>query len=164
MEKTDLAFLGNKKRPWVLIIVVGVFLFLATTITPADNDGTSYMEPSYVKITVGEADIVAEIADTNTKRTRGLSGRNILEGNEGMLFVFEKPDHYGFWMKEMNFPIDIIWIGEDMRVRGITEHISPDTYPEVFYPPAEVRFVLETSAGFARSHDIKNGDLLLVRQ
>lgn len=147
----------------MLVAICGVFLFFAATLMPARN-GNLYIGPSYVVVGVGKTEISAEIADTDTKRTRGLSGRKALGNNEGMLFVFEKPNHYGFWMKEMNFPIDIIWIGEDMRVRGITEHISPDTYPEVFYPPTEVRFVLETSAGFARAHDIKNGDLLSIRQ
>lgn len=160
MEKTDLAFFENKKRPWVFLIMLGVFLFLATTLAPAGNDDTSYMGPSYVKITVGGTDIVTEIADTDAKRARGLSGRDVLGENEGMFFIFEKLDTYGFWMKEMNFPIDIIWVGEDMRVLGITKNISPDTYPKVFYPPAPTQFVLETPAGFVQLHNIEKGDLL----
>ena len=112
---------------------------------------------------VGRTEVRVEIADTDAERMRGLSGRDALGENAGMFFVFERTGYYGFWMKDMRFPIDIVWIGEDMRVAGITENISPETFPEVFYPPAPAQFVLEVPAGFSRSKDIRIGSLLKIR-
>jgi len=99
------------------------------------------------EITVGGIPFSIEVVDTETTRMRGLSGREWLAENEGMLFVFQEPDFYGFWMKDMRFPIDIIWLDEDFGVIDIIESVSPETFPTIFYPPKPVRFVLEISAG-----------------
>lgn len=52
-------------------------------------------------------------------------------------------------MKDMNFPIDIVWIGEDWKVVSINTLVNPDTYPEVFYPALPVKYVLELNSGEA---------------
>jgi hypothetical protein len=91
-----------------------------------------------------------EFADTSLERERGLSGRAVLPDDYGMLFVFPEPDLYGFWMKDMLVPIDIIWVNADGTIAGITESISPDTYPAAFFPPAPVPYVLEVRAGLSR--------------
>jgi hypothetical protein len=92
-----------------------------------------------------------EIADTPEERERGFSGRADVPGGYGLLFVFDRADRYGFWMKDMLVPIDIIWLQDDGTILGIEEAVSPDTYPTPFYPPEPVRFVLETRAGEARA-------------
>lgn len=94
-------------------------------------------------IEIGERRIEIEIADTDEERKQGLSQRTHLEENQGLLFIFEKPDYYGFWMKEMLFPIDIIWIDENRRVVDIMREIRPETFPHVFYPKLPVLYVLE---------------------
>ncbi|OHA92045.1 MAG: hypothetical protein A3J09_00920 [Candidatus Zambryskibacteria bacterium RIFCSPLOWO2_02_FULL_51_21] len=91
--------------------------------------------------------LVLEIANTDAERTQGLSGRASLPAGTGLLFVFESPGKYGFWMKDMNFPIDIVWLGDGMLPVGIEKNVSPDSYPQVFYPPVPVRYVLEVNAG-----------------
>jgi len=88
-----------------------------------------------------------EIADTDAERILGLSGRESLPAGMGLLFVFEEPGMHGFWMKDMKFAIDIIWLGENYEVLGIEKNVSPQTYPEVFYPPQPVKYVLETNPG-----------------
>ena len=85
------------------------------------------------------------IADSLAERAQGLSGTAALAPDEGMLFVFERAGMYGFWMKDMYYPIDIIWLNDELRPVGITKNISPDTFPTVFYPPVPVRYVLEVS-------------------
>ncbi len=90
-----------------------------------------------------------EIADTPLKQEQGLSGRAVIPDNYGMLFVFAEPDRYGFWMHEMLTSIDILWLADDGTILGLEENVSPDTYPESFYPPEPVRYVLETRAGYA---------------
>lgn len=101
--------------------------------------------------------IKAFVADTEAERVQGLSGRNDLNEGEGMLFVFDEPNKYGIWMKNMNFPIDIVW-AEDGKIIYIEKSVSPTSYPKVFYPPSSVRFVLELSAGFCDTHNLKVGD------
>lgn len=109
-------------------------------------------------VTINGYELEIEIARTPEEQTRGLSGRGSLAENAGMLFVYENSLTPGFWMKEMNFPIDIIWISSDHKVIDITENIAPETFPQVFYPSLPVQYVLEVNAGWAESHNTKIGD------
>ncbi len=88
-----------------------------------------------------------EVVDTERERTRGLSGRESLGKNAGMLFVFPVSNTYGFWMKDMNFSIDIVWLDENFEIVYIKEEVSPETYPESFRPDTPARYVLEVNAG-----------------
>lgn len=99
-----------------------------------------------------------EVARTPEEQARGLSGRESLAENAGMLFVYEQSITPSFWMKEMNFPLDIIWIGEDKKIVDITENMLPETYPQTFQPKALVQYVLEVNAGWAKNHNISIDD------
>lgn len=88
-----------------------------------------------------------EIADTPELRALGLSGRDALPGGEGVLFVFDHPDLWGFWMKDMKFSIDIVWMDENFSIVHVERAVSPLTYPKIFYPTAKARYVLEVNAG-----------------
>ena len=108
--------------------------------------------------------ISVEIADTQDERTQGLSGRKELLKNNGMLFVFDHPDRYSFWMKEMRFPIDIIWLDENFSVIMIAESIPPESFPKSFTPDAPALYVLEVPAGFSEENHLVEGDRLLLHQ
>ena len=97
-----------------------------------------------------EQEFAFEIADTDTERVQGLSGRKSIPANYGLLFVFPEAGTHGFWMKDMHVSIDIAWLATDGTVLKIDEAVSPDTYPSVFYAPSPVRLVLETRAGEMR--------------
>lgn len=116
-------------------------------------------EYSYKKIIIGDKTIFVEIADSQEKRTKGLSGRNSLPKNKGMLFLFDKPDFYGFWMKGMNFPLDFIWI-KDNEVIELTKNVKPEDFqpPNLLIPKDRVNKVLEVNAGFIEEFNIKIGD------
>jgi len=109
---------------------------------------------------IGDTIIKLEVADTDTSRIKGLSGRESLPSDTGLLFVFEKPDKYGIWMKDMRLPIDIAWIDQNFKIVHIEQKISPDTYPKIFYPTEDSLYVLETNAGFLSQNNIKIGDLI----
>lgn len=98
-----------------------------------------------------------EIADTTPTRTRGLSGKANLSENEGMLFVFTTTGHHHFWMKEMNFPIDIIWLDEDKKIVDITHSLHPETYPETYTSITPAKYVLEIKAGLSEQYKFKIG-------
>jgi hypothetical protein len=111
----------------------------------------------------GGVTLQIEYATTTEARERGLSGRMSVPGDYGMLFVFEKDDQYGFWMKDMEVPIDIFWLDAQKRVVSSALEVATSTFPTVFYPNIPARYVLETEAGFGRAHGIATGTPLLLK-
>lgn len=105
----------------------------------------------------GEVIIPVSIADTEEERIVGLSGTLSLPTGTGKLFVFETSAFHGFWMKDMAYPIDIIWIDDSMRVVGSALFVTPESYPDVWYPPSPVKYVLEIAAGQAQELGITEG-------
>lgn len=109
-------------------------------------------------LTIKEIPIVVEIANNPATRIRGLGGRESLPEKEGMLFAFAKSGRYEFWMKDVKFPIDIIWFDQDFKVVDLKEIILPSTYPETFSSKEKARFALEVNSGFVHKYGIKIGD------
>ena len=104
----------------------------------------------------------SNIADNAVRRAQGLSGRPSLGENEGLLFVFPSPGNNGFWMKDMKFPIDIVWISGD-KIIGFSENLQPEPEKSVFslpifYPPGMADQVLEISAGAVAKYNLQVGD------
>ncbi len=147
----------------LLVLVILVFVvFLVINYKDQNLSNTSNLNSQEEKsfVYINDIQIKIENADTLEKQTLGLSGRSSLAEGEGMIFTFEKPDVYKFWMKDMNFPIDIIWIGEDMKVSYIKENATPESYPEAFGPETNTKYVVEVSSGFVNRNNIKVGDNL----
>ena len=113
-------------------------------------------------IYIGSVAIAVTVADTEQKRMKGLSGTQKLRDLEGKLFVFPENGHYGFWMKDMLIPLDIIWIDKNLQIVHFEENVSPDTFPKVFTPDEEAHFVLEMNAHFVSSLKLKLGDRLTL--
>lgn len=111
-----------------------------------------------IQVKIGGQDIKVDLALTSDEHSQGLSGRTVLEENEGLLFVFNKPDKYSFWMKDMNFPIDIIWISEDLKVVYLKKNALPAFYPESYAPAQDAKYVLEVISGFSEKNNLKVGD------
>lgn len=91
---------------------------------------------------------------------QGLSGRISMPEDQGMLFVFDRPSRYCFWMKDMRFPIDIIWLSADKKVLEFAENVEPKTYPNNFCPAQPAQFVIEVNAGVAREVKLEEGKQL----
>lgn len=104
------------------------------------------------------------VANTEKAREQGLSGRAYLTPDTGMLFIFDVPDKYAFWMKDMNFPIDIIWLDENLKVVDIQKNADPSSYPKTFKPRENVKYVLEVVSGFSEKNNLKIGDVLQFLQ
>ncbi len=103
-----------------------------------------------------------EIADTPEARERGLMFRRQLAPNEGMVFVWDAPGFYPFWMKNTLIPLDIIWLDDKGRVVSIASSVPPcKADPCPTYPPrGNASYVVEVVAGFAAAHGVKEGDVL----
>lgn len=150
---------------FLLLISAALFILVILRIQPTMRHIT--MERAHVSI--GSAQFDARVADTRALRAQGLSGSAPLADGEGMLFLFEKPGIYGFWMKGMTFPIDIVWIRSG-KVIGYEEHLAAppllarNEEIETFYPPGEIDAVLEISAGAARKAGIQSGQDVIIRK
>jgi len=106
--------------------------------------------------------VTAELAVSDAERQLGLMFRPKINDDQAMLFIFEEEDTHSFWMKNMRFPIDILWLDKDRRVVHIEARVPPcaqDPCPS--YPsPQPARFVLEISSGGAAAHKLKPFDRL----
>ncbi len=171
-KKVGIGFVGILERI-ALVIAFGFAVYLIGTHSDwiqekallvqlywnADASDQGYeVVPAEIEDTV----ISVLIADTPEKWELGLSGREVLSSKKGMLFVFDSPQRHGIWMKDMLFPIDIIWLDENMRVIQTMTDIEPDTYPQVFEPETQDLYVLEMRAGFVDRANIKIGSELVI--
>lgn len=119
-----------------------------------------YFNPLVPKLTIGTHLFSYDIAITDSQRQQGLSGRDRLPESHGMLFVFQNKAQHGFWMKDMNFALDFIWI-DDTIVVDITENVPPPAPGEqitAVAPRVPVNRVLEVNAGTVQRTGIKIGD------
>lgn len=116
-------------------------------------------------VRINQMTYLVETAITTEEQTRGLSYRDQLEENRGMLFIYNEERAWQFWMNEMKFPIDVIWIAGNKVV-----DISPDVpdpaktnnIPVIMSPKVPARFVLEVNAGSANKHNIQVGDAVAI--
>lgn len=133
------------KRKHVLYVLLGLFcIFVAVGVY-----FTLHRTTVESTLLFPDSGMHYEIVTTLEEQERGLGGRKEIPDNYGMLFIFPRKDRYGFWMKDMLASIDIIWLSSDGTITKIDENVSPTSYPEVYYPPEPLQYVLETQAGFA---------------
>lgn len=149
----------------IAAIVFGAIIALALFSVPYINKLTSIEHKSEIKI--NDQFIIADVVISEEDRKQGLSGRKNLNINEGMLFLFDRAGNYGFWMKSMKFPIDIIWIN-DGRIVGVEENIDPQIGAssidlKIYYPPVPAQQVLELAAGRVKLLRAKIGDAVKIR-
>lgn len=139
----------------------------ATSTTPATSTSTTapaslYAYPSLGEgqgiITLGGQTIYADLAENPAQQELGLGNRASLGAHQGMLFLFPNDDVHMFWMKDMSFSIDMIWMADDGTVIYIQPNVAPSTYPSAFGPSSVSRYVLEVPANFAANNDITVGD------
>jgi len=107
-----------------------------------------------------KGDLSVFVATSSEDQEQGLGGRDAMPSDEGMLFAFDQPGSYSFWMQDMNFPLDLVWVNEDKTVAGLTPDVATSTYPDTFVPPNDVSYVLELNAGVADKFGIATGTLL----
>jgi uncharacterized membrane protein (UPF0127 family) len=104
--------------------------------------------------------INAQVADNFFKKSLGLMYRETIREEEGMLFLFKRERKPRFWMKNMKFPIDVIFVSGDFKIVDIIENTQPNNslFCFGFKPKRPAKYVVETKAGFCKKHGIKIGD------
>ncbi|KKQ66763.1 MAG: hypothetical protein US86_C0003G0006 [Candidatus Daviesbacteria bacterium GW2011_GWA2_38_24] len=147
----------------VILLIIAVlgsmwYLFNESQLVGLSNSSST---PKQVKI--NNTVINIEVANSKDERAKGLSGRDSLSVDSGMLFLFEKYGKYRFWMKDVKFPLDLIFI-KDETIVDILENVPTVSENEasipIYEPVGEVDKVLEVNAGFARPKNIKPGDVI----
>ncbi len=144
----------------VCAIFVCLGAFWSFTISANELGNNLSVQPLKSFVTINNIPIEITKAKTESSREKGLSGRSLLAPDTGLFFIFEKEGSWGIWMKDMNFPIDVVWITKDKIISDIQENMSPDTYPKVFLPTKKVLYVLEVPAGTVHQHDFKVGQTI----
>ena len=164
----------EKKFVWigVLVFLLGVawFLFGFDFHVWRSNLQTleEGLDDELVWVRVGENSFLAEVVDSAEERAQGLSGRDSLEDGHGMLFLFDSLEVQSFWMKDMQFPIDIVWV-LDGEVVGFEENVPIpevgifDSELLVYFSPVEVDVVLEVGAGVVGGLGIVVGDKVVFK-
>ena len=146
----------------VLALLFGIYawFYARSPEKAAENHAPAF---SKAIVEIGGREISVEIADEPDEQVQGLSGREGLPENEGMLFVFERPGFYKFWMKGMRFALDLVWIGADWKIVGVSRNVMPESYPGAILPPARAQYVLELDAGLAAKYGLKPGDNVILK-
>lgn len=134
----------------VLVLSLIVYFYFYSEQTPPTAQS---------KVRIGNVELTVDIADTPQLTAQGLSGREELPEEHGMFFIFPSSGIRSFWMKDMRFPIDIVWMDSSFRVVHITRNARPESFPETYAPDVPIQYVLEISAGAAEQHGIDVGDV-----
>jgi uncharacterized membrane protein (UPF0127 family) len=151
---------------WKSGLVVAVFFITFTSTNILINSWKNILSSEQLQnfihggkyLVIGDAKLKILLSDTEEERSLGLSGREKLDKNQGMLFMFGENNHHGIWMKDMKFSIDIIWLNSKFQVVDFISDVSPESYPTVFKPKKLSKYVLEVNSGFIKENGIKIDD------
>jgi uncharacterized membrane protein (UPF0127 family) len=146
-------------RALVLVALLGLLALACERGEPAPPPAEA--RPPHARVTIGVHVIDAEVADTPERKQRGLSGRASLADGHGMLFPYDAPARHGFWMPDMHFDIDILWIRAG-RIVTIAADVSKDEPERVYRPSEPADMVLELPAGTAARRGFQVGDAVAV--
>jgi uncharacterized protein len=143
---------GSKKFKLLIVALAAVVIVGSFEIGTLFRNGPSFQSngKSYHVL----------IARTASEQSKGLGDRASLPTNEAMLFPFPNTAVRCFWMKNMEFSLDMVWLNSDQQIVHIQSDISPNTYPETFCPATPAQYVLELNAGQAKAANLQLGQTL----
>ncbi|MEZ4200325.1 MAG: DUF192 domain-containing protein [Candidatus Paceibacterota bacterium] len=149
----------------ILIDIIVLFTIVVTLMyvyqTYGERISTYLFGEQREGIIIDDVSILVSYADEPKERTQRSFRYCFVRRARGNC-SFDELDYHGIWMKDMLFPIDIIWIDNDLTVIHIEENVTPETYPAVFRPTEPARFVLEVNAHFVDQFQIKVGDPVTI--
>lgn len=147
---------------WVILALLLIFALsvLAFHNKNSKVDCTDGYRQDSIILAPNGTQLAVEISADRKSQAKGLSGRECIAKDWAMLFSFKEPAIKNFWMKNMQFNIDIVWIDENLKVIGVEKDVSPSTYPKTFPSPTPVKYVLELGANQAEALGIQSGSSL----
>lgn len=151
----------------VIVAIAIAVAVLMPSVTQSNQSQTSIYDYEVLKITIDDIVLDAEIADDSAKIQRGLMFREMLPENRGMLFIFDEERKYQFWMMNMKFNIDMIWLDANGKVVHIVEDAEPcidaaHTSLCTFSPDEPARYVLEVNSGFVQRYGINEDSVMRI--
>ena len=165
-----------KRRITAVTLMLG--MLLATTASAgAQSEGLSGVESPVatgpetsalpiltITNSIGEeVPVRVEIADTDAEWQTGLMGRTTLEGDAGMLFVFDQEQTLSFWMKDTLIPLSIAYIDAEGRIVDIQDMQPLDDIPPQYVSAEPARYALEVNQGFFEERSVTVGDMVVLR-
>ncbi len=129
----------------VMILAVGGAVFFST----------GRPEKKTAQVVINNQTWTVETAEAEASRTRGLSGRETLPPQTGLLFIFDRPAVQTFWMKDMLIPLDIIFFDEQWQIVLVEENLTPASFPKTFGAGVLSKYVLEINAGEAKKSGLQ---------
>jgi len=144
----------------IILIAVLILVLIALVFFSTANDN------KYVNIKIGSLELKAYLACTEKEQEKGLGDRSSISNSDAMLFVFSEPSSRTFWMKDMLFPIDLLWLDSSGRVVGFENNMPPPTTSNLdelrSYPsPGAVSYVLEGNASLIEMSGVSKGSLVV---
>lgn len=143
----------------IIVIIIALIKFGGSLAFPFGKSATA---------TIKNQKFTLMVAQSEHDKSVGLSGRQSLSPNTGMIFVFDKPGIYSFWMKDMKFPIDMVFLN-NTTIDTIYKNIPPPAAHEntanlkVYSPQNNINYVLELPAGTADKYSLKPGDTITLQ-
>jgi uncharacterized membrane protein (UPF0127 family) len=152
----------NRKPTYVIATVAGAVLLcigISLRVSAGRNPACAESYRHDAELSIRNRTLQTQVSDDEAERIQGLSGKACLPQDYAMLFVFDKPGaNYCFWMKDMKFPIDIVWLDHDKNVVHLAQNTYPSSYPKTFCPDAATQYVIELPRGDAQRLEIAEGD------
>jgi len=132
----------------IILIIISIFIY---------QNNKNVEETS--QVCINEKCFNVELAETDAERANGLSNRNFLDENNGMLFIFQEYGIYNFWMKETLIPLDIIWINEN-KIVYIERNAQPclEAFCPIFNPNQTANYVLEINGNLSGKYNFNIDD------
>ena len=150
----------------IVVLILGIVIFFikpsAKVVAPTELKGYSQKI-----VEIDGHTINAWVADDSKKQERGLSVVDSMSDDQGMLFNMEKPAVYSFWMKDMKFPIDTVWIRRG-KIVDISSNMKMETGEDsskylLYKSKSNVDQVLEVNDGWCYKYGLKLGDEVKVK-
>jgi len=169
--KKDLSVIGGLFVLILFLLIFGNFFGTSGLLrggfglsgTSSATRSATIVNRDSTQVIIGKLNVNAKIAANAKDRQKGLSKLDSLPLDQGMLFIFDKSDTYAFWMKDMKFAIDIIWIDENKKVVSIAKNVpfepgKNDLQLKQYKPAGAAKYVLEVNAGLSDLFGVNNGD------
>jgi len=163
----------------LIVVLIGLFIagayFFYTPLTKREETVTwqeietkEVVQPKLEtkQIVIGTKEYKINLTQTEEDRKKGLAIFDSLPANEGMLFSFDQEDYYVFWMKDMKFNIDIIFLDQDKKVLEVFESVKAepgvqDMDLKTYSSKLKSQFIIELKEGETRKNGIKPGNAVL---
>jgi uncharacterized membrane protein (UPF0127 family) len=153
MRRSNLLLQARNQRRRLLVVLVAALVVVSVVVWISAARGP--------KLHAAGHTYRLEIAATEMQQEKGLGDRDSIPTDRGMLFTYTAPGRYCYWMKDMRFPLDIIWFDAQKRVVKIEQNLQPNTYPKTYCPADKnVQYVIELNAGQAAELQLQLGQQL----